>query len=76
MVGRVAVLLTEFVADFVLVQEVEHVNGHPDVGKPCPFLRVRENLLFGIAIGIVDKMFGFEGARDGEGFLYEQLHTK
>jgi hypothetical protein len=49
-------LLAKLVALVVLVQEVKNVDRHPDVEEPQPVVWVREDLLFRITVGVIDKM--------------------
>jgi hypothetical protein len=66
-------LLAKLVALVVLVQEVKNVDCHPDVEEPRPVVWVREDLLFCITVGVVDKMLRFVCTGNGEYFLNKIL---
>jgi hypothetical protein len=72
-VGGVTMVLAELVRDSVLVKEVPDVDAHPHVCKPGPVFRVRINLLFSIAVGVVDQMLQLVGCRDGKRSLDKEL---
>ena len=60
----------------MFVQEVPDVDAHADVFEPGPFVGVRMNLLFGVAVGVVHEVLGLVGGRNGEGCLYEELGSE
>ncbi|KAJ7216433.1 hypothetical protein GGX14DRAFT_696277 [Mycena pura] len=60
----VAVLLAEGVLDVVLVEEMEHVDGHADIDEPRPFLWVGKYLLSSVAIGVIDEVLRLDRSWD------------
>jgi hypothetical protein len=66
-------LLAKLVVLVVLVQEVKNIDRHPDVQEPQPVVWMREDLLFRITVGVVDKMLRFVRTGDGEYFLNKIL---
>jgi hypothetical protein len=65
------VFLTELMRAFMLVEKMPHIDTHPKIIEP--WITDRENLLFGITIGVVDEVFWFLSPWDRKGMLDEYL---